>query len=59
MTNKRQVEEGDSKETTRIRTSLDDDEAQEEDDWNIFEDDVNDEVLPPSAEEERQAERET
>ena len=41
-----------------MRTSLDDDEAQEEDDWNIFEDDVNEELLPPTAEEERQAEKE-
>ena len=38
-----------------MRTTLDDDEAQEEDDWNIFEGDLSGELLPPTADEERQA----
>lgn len=46
-----------SERTKRARTSLDDAEAQEEDEWNLLEEDK-EEILPPTTEEESQVKEE-
>ena len=57
---KRGADGSESKIVKRAKTSLDDEEAQEEDDGNLFEEDIDNEMLPPSNEEGqgRQAEEE-